>query len=115
MSGRLEEIKGNWEYGKCIKPEDVEALIERVGELENELFQWETGQNQTVQHYDAYRNRGVEIYGQEQYIKELEKQNRFLNKAHKTNLKIAEYAQQENKRLKAKIEQLKLQIGREMD
>ncbi len=34
---RLEAIKGNWEYEKCIKPEDVELLLETVEEQQKEI------------------------------------------------------------------------------
>src|SRR5699024_7674596 len=39
MSERLEEIKGDWEAERCIKPENVDFLIEqaeRVEELERQ-------------------------------------------------------------------------------
>ncbi|MCG5104422.1 hypothetical protein [Oceanobacillus alkalisoli] len=34
MTDRLKGIQGNWEYERCIKPEDVDYLLERVEELE---------------------------------------------------------------------------------
>lgn len=34
---RIEAIKGNWEYEKCIKPEDVEWLIGTVEEQQEEI------------------------------------------------------------------------------
>lgn len=36
MTDRLKDIQGNWEYERCIKPEDVDYLLERVEELEEE-------------------------------------------------------------------------------
>ncbi|UYL93746.1 hypothetical protein NIIg32_gp62 [Parageobacillus phage vB_PtoS_NIIg3.2] len=32
---RLEFIVGNWEYGRCVRPEDVEWLIEQVEKIEH--------------------------------------------------------------------------------
>lgn len=40
---KLDEIQGNWEYERCIKPECVEWLIEqaeRVEELEQKANDW---------------------------------------------------------------------------
>lgn len=33
---RFEEIQGNWEYERCVKPEDIPWLIQRVEDLEHE-------------------------------------------------------------------------------
>jgi hypothetical protein len=33
---RMENIKGNWEYGRCIRPEDVEWVIEKTERLQKE-------------------------------------------------------------------------------
>ncbi len=36
VNEKLKDIKGNWQYEKCIKPEDVDWLISTVDEFENE-------------------------------------------------------------------------------
>lgn len=43
-------------------------LKERVEELEEELLKWQTGQHQTSRHYNAYRDRGVELFEKDQLI-----------------------------------------------
>ncbi len=40
---RLKNIQGNWEYEKCIKPEDVELLISTVEEQQKEIAHWKKG------------------------------------------------------------------------
>ncbi|WP_299831422.1 hypothetical protein [uncultured Metabacillus sp.] len=46
-------------------------LFNEVKRLKEELLEWETGQRQTSEHYNAYRARGVELFEKDQRIKEL--------------------------------------------
>ncbi|MBP1917205.1 hypothetical protein J2Z23_004190 [Lederbergia galactosidilyticus] len=38
LNERLKDIKGNWEYERCIKPEDIDWLISTADEYQNERF-----------------------------------------------------------------------------
>ena len=59
--------------GKMSQNEINVGLFDEVKRLKGELLEWETGQRQTSQDYNAYRQRGIQLYEKDQRIEELEK------------------------------------------
>lgn len=47
-------------------------LFDEVKRLKDELLEWENGLRQTSQDYNAYRQRGVQLYEKDKRIEELE-------------------------------------------
>lgn len=92
---RLKEIEGNSVTNKLhdfiteIPYEDFKWLVSTVEEQANKIESF-----QNLKEILEEANHGMAAKVEEQQ-KEIE----FLNKAHQTNIKIAEYAQEENTRL----------------
>ena len=49
----------------------INDLRKENAQLKDELLQWETGQKQTERHYNAYRQRGIELFEKDKRIEEL--------------------------------------------
>jgi len=57
--------------GKMSQEEINVDLFDEVKRLKEELLEWETGQRQTSKDYNAYRERGIQLYEKDERIKEL--------------------------------------------
>jgi len=62
-----------------------QMAINTIKKLQEELMEWESGQRQTVQDYNAYRDRGVQLYEKGQKIKELTEENERMKRIIKSN------------------------------
>ncbi|WP_405101743.1 hypothetical protein [Oceanobacillus sp. FSL H7-0719] len=51
--------------------EKINHIFDQNKQFKEDLIKWETGQNQASQHYNAYRQRGIELHEKDEEIKEL--------------------------------------------